>query len=472
MKRLMVGGALVFSLAGPQAAWALPAGPAGFCTVYPDSPLCSAGTPACTLCHKGAPPTRNVFGKLIEAQLLPGASRPLSKTDFLMGLDTALKAIEAEDADMDGHSNIDEILAGTLPANSMSLPRTGSCEDGGVNDSYKVCKYDEKYTYKKIYLDFCGKSPTWDELTAFEASQDKKKALHDALSQCLDSEFWIGKDGQVWQLAHRKIKPIQAIKSGPGAGPVPLGDYDHDYSIFVYTQIDDHDAREVMTADYFVERSDSPTSYAKVMDIGSGQASERVVTERRAGLLTTRWNLILNVMFTALPRTAAAQAYRSFLGKDIAKLEGLAPIEGEPVDYDEKGVEAPACKVCHSTLDPASYAFRNYQGLTGRNGTYDPTRIEDDFRHEGQNIVDMPEVGYVLGQRVENLTEWAQVASSSDEFAAATVMDYWHLLMGAAPEANQQEAYKTLWQDLKGKNNYSVERMLHDLIDTEAYGVP
>jgi hypothetical protein len=84
----------------------------------------------------------------------------------------------------------------------------------------------------------------------------------------------------------------------------------------------------------------------------------------------------------------------------------------------------------------------------------------------------MPETGYVLGQPVANLGEWAQVAANSDEFAAATVMDYWRLVMGDAPRASEEAEFQQLWRDLKSTHAYGVERMLHDLIKTEAYGVP
>jgi len=74
-------------------------------------------------------------------------------------------------------------------------------------------------------------------------------------------------------------------------------------------------------------------------------------------MLTTRWFLAKNTMLTPVPRTTAAQAYRAYLGYDIAKLEGLQPVAGEPVDYDRKRVTAEQCAVCHSTLDPLSYPF-------------------------------------------------------------------------------------------------------------------
>lgn len=459
----------VLALASP--AVAKPVAPAAVCDVYPDAPVCAAGVPDCSFCHVGTPPPRNAFGAAVEALLLPGAPRPLSDADFLGALPTALEALEGEDTDGDGVTNLEEIFAGTLPGDASSLPKEVDCTDGGTNPQFAVCEYDPGYAFKKVSLDFCGRSPTWEEMQTFLQAEDQQASLHAALDRCLDSEFWIGQDGQLWQLAHRKIKPLQAIKAGEDSGPIPLGDYYDDYALFVYTQMDDRDVREVLTADYFVSRGRNPTRYVKAGP-SDPTGDQDVSQERRAGLLTTKWNLVLNVMFTAVPRTAAAQAMRSFLGTDIARLQGLMPVAGEPVDYDDKGVQAEACAVCHSTLDPATYPFKNYQGLTGAIGTYDPNRIRDDFRNEGANILDMPEAGVLFGQPVADLVEWAQVAANSDAFLAATVGDYWKLLMGHAPTAEETEEYQTVWRDLRERHGYSVEGMLHQLIETEAYGVP
>jgi hypothetical protein len=51
-------------------------------------------------------------------------------------------------------------------------------------------------------------------------------------------------------------------------------------------------------------------------------------------------------------------------------------------------------------------------------------------------------------------------------------MDYWKLLMGRLPLASEEADFNRLWTDFKGKNNYGVDRMLHDFVKTEAYGVP
>ena len=52
------------------------------------------------------------------------------------------------------------------------------------------------------------------------------------------------------------------------------------------------------------------------------------------------------------------------------------------------------------------------------------------------------------------------------------MLDYWKLLLGEAPRATEQAEFSRLVRDLGGDHGYSVELMLHDLIDMEAYGAP
>jgi hypothetical protein len=154
-------------------------------------------------------------------------------------------------------------------------------------------------------------------------------------------------------------------------------------------------------------------------------------------------------------------------------MEGLFEVEGEPKDYDGTGVDQPACAVCHSTLDPLMYPFRNYNGLTGGlRAQYVPGRLEAFFEDDFPGVGATPETGFIFGQPVADLGEWSQVAANSDAFAKATVLDYWTLLMGRAPEPGEGEELTALWEDFMGKHAYSVERMLHDFIDTDSYGAP
>jgi hypothetical protein len=182
-------------------------------------------------------------------------------------------------------------------------------------------------------------------------------------------------------------------------------------------------------------------------------------------------------MFTALPRTTAAQAYRSYLGLDITRLEGLYPVEGEPVDYDRKGVARAECAGCHSTLDPLTYPFASYEGLGGGEGpmgfaSYNPGRLARFTRSDGPRITEVPETGRLLGREVSDLIEWAAVAAESDEFARATVLDYWRLFLGEPPRPDELAELDELVRRFREVHGYSVEAMLHDLVRTEAYGVP
>lgn len=482
MRRLLCLGAVLSA----SLAWGKPPGPSGFCARYPNTPTCTGGQPACTYCHT-SPPSRNGYGAALEANLSPGAPRPLSDADFSSGLPAALAAVEGVDSDGDGVTNLVEIQAGTFPGDGRSVPAATAC-GSGTNPRYTVCRYDYRYVYIKLRLDFCGGSPTWGEVQAFMSTPDSGKpaALDQVLDLCMASEFWRGKNGQLWELAHKKVRPVGTLKAGPEEqGQIPLADYYDDYNLFAWAQLDDHDARDILTADFFVRRTANPTTYSCVMQIGdtakpgctpsSTALIQGVDRTHRSGALSTAWTLAYNVMFTAIPRNAAAQAYRSYLNLDIARQEGLYSINSEPVDYDAKGVAAPLCKQCHATLDPLSYPFRNYNGLSGNNqqiGRYLPNRLETLFPTLAPNISQTPEAGYIMGQPVANLREWGQVAANSDAFLVATAMDYWKLLMGAPPTSEQNAEFTQLWQRLRSPHNYSVKKMLHDLIKTEAYGAP
>jgi hypothetical protein len=345
---------------------------------------------------------------------------------------------------------------------------------------YAICQYDYRYTFRKIGTDFCGLPPSFDEMQYFATLSDggKMVALHAKLDECLDSEFWLGKDGQLWQLAHRKVRPVGSL--------IGFANFFDDYALFTYTQIDDHSVRDVLVGQYLVERVDVGAFFSPKGEILLPKSEYRVVgslesqplqPERRAGMITMAWPLFYNTMFTAIPRGTAAQAYRAFLGLDIARSEGLQPVLGEPFDYDGAGVTANECAACHSTLDPLSYPFTRYNGLQGdtENGvyTYDPLRMSKYFAYGNPNLANVPEQGYIFGTPVNDLLEWAQVASESDEFFIATVSDYWRLLMGAEPSsdsADQWLEFTELWQNLKQHD--SVEKMLHGFIETEAYGAP
>ncbi len=463
---------------GAATARAKPVAPAAFCATYPDAPACAAGAVECTTCHT-VPPAFNPYGRSVADALLAGEPRPLDDARFVAGLPGALAAAEGLDADGDGATNRDEVLAGSAPGDAASRPAaSGGCGDAAARAAagYDTCGYDARYVFRKVSLDFCGRTPTLEEVASFDAAPAEARASIAAqLDACLRGPYWRGKDGAVWNLANKKIRPLQTIKSGEGAGPIPLGDYFDDYAFFVYTQVENHDARDLLVGQYFVDRSpNDPTAY--VQRPAGRPGSQRVPEGRRAGMLTHRWFLVVNTMFTAIPRTSAAQAYRSYLGLDIAKQEGLSPVAGEPRDYDAKGVEAPECATCHSTLDPLAYPFSRYEGLGGGGmgfaNPYRPDRLERFVDSDGPDVVAAPEAGVLFGQPVGDLMAWARAAADSEQFAKALVLDYWRLLLGEDPRPDEAAEFAELWGRLMTVHAYGVERMLHDLVATEAYGVP
>jgi hypothetical protein len=485
---LSVGLAVALVVAGGAAVLfgapvvAQPPGPTLFCEHYADAPACSSGDVSCTTCHV-SPPALNVYGEDVAAALAPGEARPLHVDLFTDRLVDALIAVEGVDSDLDSYSNLEEILAGTSPADAASSPAPDDCADDD-GDDWDVCGYDADYAYKRVLIDFCGRSPTLTEKEAFAAASDRRGALHDALDECLDSEHWRGMNGRVWNLANNKINPTLSIKSGIDAGPIPLADYDDDYAYFVWTQTDGRDTRLLLTGQNFVTASyvGGATVYdswnrSPIRDLEERgyDRFQAVVEERRAGMLTHRWFLAAHTMFTAVPRTTAAQAYRAYLGYDIARLEGLSPVVNEPADYDQKGVQAEGCAACHSTLDPMSYPFSRYEGIGNAVGfdnqyEYNEDRMSGFVRSDGEGVLDTPEQGFLLGEPVDDLVAWAQVAANSEAFRRSRVSDYWEMLLGEPPRANEQAEFGALAAGLA--STWSIEAMLHDLIDTEAYGAP
>jgi hypothetical protein len=499
--------ALAFVVAWGPPAQAKPIAPPEFCRIYPETALCASGEAPCTTCHT-TPPARNAYGLQVESALSPGTPRPLSDELFLSGLPGALRAAESLDADGDGMSNVEELEDGTLHVDATShSSRTVDCDSEqralASAQPWNTCNYDPAYALTRIGLDFCGHSPTRSEVEAVRASDAWQTLLERKLASCLDSAFWQGKDGVLWNLANAKVLPESSLKSGDGAADLTLADYEDDYNLFVYINTDDRDVRELLTAQYHairqpdgalvrVDRTPVEDILARESD-DNEDVAQLVPQARRAGMLTTRWFLAKNTMFTPVPRTTAAQAYRAYLGYDIAKMEGLQPVLGEPADYDLKGVKAEQCAVCHSTLDPLSYPFSRYDGIGGGdeeelsdpdmefnadgtvNGTfanYASGRLERFVRLEGPQIAETPEAGLLFGQPVANLVEWAEVAANSDAFARKLVLDYWRLLIGEDPRPEDEAELARLVQRLSSVHEYRVERLLRDLIATEAYGAP
>lgn len=452
-----------------------PVAPGLFCEVYADAPLCAGMAASCDACHQG-PPAVNAFGNDVRNGLLQYASTPFQDADFVAYLNQILIEIESLDSDGDGYSNLEEITAGSAPGLSESFPGGAECPspDLVAGLDYEVCTYDYDYVYRKVGIDFCGVPPTYEQMEAFHLLDEdgQRAAIHEHLDVCLDTEFWMGPNGMVWNVGHNKIRPVGSLTD--------FADFYNDYEYFTYTQIDGHDVRDVLVGQYYIQRveemqGDQVRSVYQMVESRMGQPMQ---LDRRAGLLTSAWPLFYNTMFTALPRGTAAQAYRAFLGFDIAASEGLNwPVAGEPVDYDRAGVTNPTCAACHETLDPLSYPFTRYNGLQGDMDIgffmYDNRRIDKYFVNRYPDMANMPESGYLLGQEVGDLLQWAQVAANSPQFFMATTKDYWRLLIGELPEPSdieEHEEYTQLWLGLS--DHFSVEEMLHSLIETEAYGAP
>lgn len=496
---LIALGACATSMAWQSSALAKPEGPRAFCTVYADAPACMGTVPQCALCHDSTfPASWNAYGLAIKGAL--------SGQAFEQALPAALKAVEAQDSDKDGVANSAEIAAGTLPGNDMSRPKL---DDGGADDlpdnpDYAIGRYDLAYAYRRASALYCGRSPSYEDLRPFRdpaaRPEDLKTLLHERVETCLGGQYWL-KEG-LPRLADDRIRPIRNLGQDAEVFitiPIPslfgdvklrstMGDYRFDYRLWTYVLSGNRDARDLLLAQYHVlENADGTWSLTEELidkeDEKATAGGQRLEKQYRAGMITTQWFLTRNTMFTDLPRTTAAAAYRSYLGNDISKMQGLMPVPGEPDDIDDKGVDAPRCAACHSTLDPLSYAFASYTGFE-----FDLFTLTDVFlfgQMNGLFGVYMPERAvqrmprwspteqqpYLLGKKVDDLRSWAQVAVQSDEFARNLAnIFYVHAFAREAASAELPE-FTALWKGLP-VDKFSANRLIHRLIDTYAFGVP
>jgi hypothetical protein len=433
-----------------------PTAPAIFCATYPAAPACRNGTLACTLCHDATEPTPrwNAFGQAVRARLAAG--------DFTTELPRALSAVEHDDADGDGVENLSEILSGRSP----------STAEAGAGEA---SEYDFAFAYRRVRALYCGRSPSYDELAQYQAGGDLKAKLHDALSECLKSEYWL--ETALPRLADKRIKPVAALGQDTklviaGYRPV-LGDYSFDYRLWQYVLSEDRDARDLLRADYHVlvdaqgKRTTTGDNIPRkaMYDLAGGQP---LWAEFRAGMITTQWFFAFNTMVSGLPRVTAAQAYRAYLGLDIANGEGLMPVPNEPSDVDHKGVKQERCAVCHATLDPLAYAFMHYEGAQGLDfGSYSstrPTRLIADWDDAKQRPM-------LFAQPVTSLIDWAYRASESDQFKRNLANIFFQHALGRSPDPEELGEYDALWQSCV-EDGYSANRLIHRLVDTHSFGAP
>jgi hypothetical protein len=441
-------------LAGsPRSAEALPQAPELFCDHYADASLCRGRLPACSTCHTSTSPAAwNAYGATVRGAL--GA-------DFEATLATALASVEGLDSDADGLPNGDEIRMGGDPGD----PHDGKllCSSSGA------AGYELERAFRRATVLYCGRSASFGDLETFRGLSDEmqRAALHDAVETCLGSRYW--RDEGLPRIADRLIRPVYAVGMDSPIG-IRLADYEYDYRLFSYVLTGDRDLRELLTAQYHVERDGDGDLVAvegtipTVTDNAGGQPLD---VERRAGMITTQWFLMINTMFSPLPRTTAAQAYRSYLGFDISLQEGLYSVGGEPVDVDDKGVAQPDCEACHSTLDPLSYGFAYYNGIDFASpfpfGQYDPTRPE--------RLIpgwDDPQ-SVLLGQPVGDVVEWAQAASETEAFTRTVAEMLFSHAFGRAPEIGEHAELDAAWQAL-AEDGYSANRLIHHLVDMKTFG--
>ncbi len=467
-----LAGVGIATVAFAPAAWARPTGPRAFCETYADAPECMGRSITCNKCHLSTQPVAwNSYGAALIGAL-DGAA-------YDDNIAAALVSIEDEDSDKDGLKNREEIALGTDPGDPLSQWMPRPTPEGADNPSYAIGEYDPGYAYKRVAVLFCGASPSYEESKAFAALDGEAQlaAVHDTLADCLGSDFWI--DEALAALAHPKIRPVKAY--GPdteveiGGYRITLADYNWDYRLWQYVLSGDRDARELLTAQYHIGL-DASGAWKRLegaiqnppMKFGGGQP---LPPEHRAGMLTTQWNLFLNIMFAAIPRVVAGHAYREYLGLDLSLSEGIRPVEGEPLDLDAKGVDAPACAQCHSTLDPLSYAFSYYEGIDLKNidrtGKYRPERPAE--RIPGWDEA-QPEF-VVLDQKVDSLVDLAREMSESREFQRNLAQMFFVYAVGHRPLPDELDEFDAVWTAMP-TDGYSANRLLHRIVDTDAFGIP
>ncbi|MEM6860578.1 MAG: hypothetical protein AAF627_07475 [Myxococcota bacterium] len=454
----------LLSLTSLGGAWAQarPTAPEALCAARPEYLTCIAATAECVLCHQSVPPPHNPVGPDIAPRRAacgdPGVD---PEESFHRWLPAILGMVEELDSDGDGAWNLDELLSGTEPGDRSSFPMPERC---GPEVPQEDCRYDAAYAFRRMNLDFCGVQPGYEELQDFVelAPPQQVQRLHEGLDACLDTDFWRGPGGRVWRLGNARVRP------SAGEGLVL-----YDYGLWVYANTDSRDVRDVLIADYIVlpDTIDGVFDYWRLPEGAIGE-HQLAPPSRRAGMMTTISFLQDGIMFSALPRTAAAWAYREHLGLDLARLEGLYPVPEEPRDYDRAGVADADCAFCHSTIDPLAYPFSRWQGRTGVPGAYQPDRLDVHFAAEIPGVEAMPEQGFIFGQPVNHLAEWAQVAANSEYFAKKLVQDYWRMIHGRLPDAGDRASFDELWVNLMLTHGYRVESMLHDMVDQDAYGTP
>jgi hypothetical protein len=322
------------------------------------------------------------------------------------------------------------------------------------------------------------------------------------------------------------VRPI----GGAGACAHYFANFEFDYDLFTWALSGDRDARDLLVANYYVVRDarhdlvvyQPPDPAEPRVPAPASRGAARVCRDRdgnpvrgadgglngysyaggqalrpnqRAGMITTQWFLWYNTMGTWMPRSTAAQAYRAYLGYELSNLEGLFPVADEPHDYDAKGVGAPACAGCHSTLDPLAYAFLPYFGGSGSAnlylsrglpvryaGVYEPGRRTDRLGFYPPAWTDAfraaPGTPHLFGEPLPgdtatapSLVAWARRAADSEPFARNLAEMFFTYAVDRAPGAGDWDEFNRLWRDLPA-HGFTATGLIHQLVDTLAFGAP
>jgi hypothetical protein len=486
MKHLKFGASLggiaffMMHAAYTRTASARPTAPSLFCQVYPTAQQCRGTIATCTVCHTAAPEL-NPYGVSVGSKLNRDRS-------FESALPDALAEVEGADADGDGRSNAQELAEGSWPGVASSYFKGTPGQNGAV---------EAEFTYRRMSSAFCGRSATFEEIEELERTSDKKKFTHDRLSSCLKGSYWRNE-----ALVHIADPLIRAVALLGSCGQAFL-DYEPDYNLFLWAMTDGHNASELLTAQYFVYRSETDYVTLTQMDdlptartragvkcsnlLQQGAVPQNVDKPYRAGMLTTA-QFLLNNTQAYMPRVSAGIAYRNWIGADIAQYQGLYSVPNEPRDIDEKNIKSPVCASCHATLEPLTYAYAYYYGPGGPKGFggYSPDRPEVYLGGLGATRAildrwynDQPEA-YIFGKPLgreqdlpgtSSLVKLAREAANSDMFSRHISRLVYHEAVGVYPEPRDADEFDDLRRGLR-QDQFSIDAFCHKLIDTKAFGSP